>query len=533
VLEVEEEPVVPRELTALANPPTSRAILGLHRGEVRPAVGPVEIDLGEVTDPDRDVAARAARSLGEGAREVRLGARAQETSESPGRGRTHADEATGCLRGGLAGADPDLAAARLEVRGESREAGLRAPTLRVPPIDEEADAERSRHQRRSAIRLRLSPLLGKRTRAALTRGIVTEARYPTDAMRADVMRVGFDVSALVRPHSRGVARATEGLTRALERRGRLEVVRLAPEDGQALRAWRQRVLPRAVRELGLAGIHSFTSAFPVLGPGRRVQTIHEVPWRHGVREGSDPGHRFWTKLGPLFADRVLVPSQHAARDLARVAPYAGGKIRVVPWGIDERFHPDPPQGEIDEVVLERYRLGSDPLLLVLDGGREKKNVDRLLSGVAEWKRLRRPRLEIVIAGRETNALRRSLGLASRLGLSGWVTTFEEIEERDLPALYRLSALVAVLSASEGFGFVVAEALASGTPVLVPPDSAQAELAGGAGIRVDPGAPPSVADGIERALEERDERRAERVARGACFSWTRSAELAEALWQELA
>src|SRR5262245_14997149 len=102
------------------------------------------------------------------------------------------------------------------------------------------------------------------------------------------MRVGFDVSALTHPHSRGLTRVAAGLVPALERGGRTEVVRLAPERGVRLRSWRQRDLPRLAR--GLAGLHSFTSAFPLRGPGARVQTIHELPWRHGVAENAGLRH---------------------------------------------------------------------------------------------------------------------------------------------------------------------------------------------------------------------------------------------------
>ena len=67
-------------------------------------------------------------------------------------------------------------------------------------------------------------------------------------------RIGFDTSPLERPHPPGVVRATSGLVTALERRGIVEVVRLAPAPGDDLRKWRQGALPARVRRDALAGL---------------------------------------------------------------------------------------------------------------------------------------------------------------------------------------------------------------------------------------------------------------------------------------
>ncbi len=347
------------------------------------------------------------------------------------------------------------------------------------------------------------------------------------------MKVGFDVSALARPHSRGVARVVRELVGELEARGELEVVRLAPADGRNLFAWRQHELPRAVRHAGVVGIHSFTSAFPVRGPGRRVQTVHELPWRHGVTENADLRHRLWAALGPLTADRVVCPTEHVARDLrARRLP-GGGKVCVIPWGIGSRFAPEPPGGEVDELLLERYRLGPDPIVLCLGCVRPKKNLAAVLHGTAEVRRRGGRRLQIVVTGGETPQLRRDLGLVSRLGLSAWTSTLETVEESDLSGLLRLASVVPVLSHSEGFGLPALEALACGTPVLVPPETAQAEVAGAAGIVVDPADPGAVADGLLQAVDGRAAARGVLSERARAFSWTESARRVEALWQELA
>ena len=300
-----------------------------------------------------------------------------------------------------------------------------------------------------------------------------------------------------------------------------------------LRTWRHRRLPELVRELKLDGIHSPVSAFALRGPGQRVQTVHELPWKHGERENADLAHRFWASVGPLRAGAVLCPSETTARDLARRVLPGKSRIHVCPWGIGPPFQDEPPPGEVDEVVLARYRLGEDPLLLCLGAVRPKKNLAAVLHGLAELRGRKGARIQLVVSGEDTAQLRRDLGLVSRLGLSAHVSTPGPIEEAHLPALLRLSSVVAVLSRSEGFSFPVLEAMACGTPVLVPQNSAQAELAGELAVRVDPEDPASVADGIERALREREELRYQLSERAGHFSWERCAEQVEIVWRSLA
>ena len=318
----------------------------------------------------------------------------------------------------------------------------------------------------------------------------------------------------------------------LERRGKLEVVRLEPDANQSSRKWRATVLPRAARAQELFGIHSFTSAFPIRGPGRRVQTIHELPWLHGVAENADWRHKLWARFGPLFADRVVTGTEFVARDLRAAGRFGKHKLVVCPWGVSDRFADEPPAGVIDEALLGHYRLPEDPLVLCPGAVREKKNLASVLRAVAEVKRRNGPRLHIVVSGSETQSLRRDLGLAAKLGLSANISTLETIEEEHLPALYRLAAVVPVLSHSEGFGLVALEALACGTPVVVPTDSAQAEVAGSFGIEVDVRDDNSVADGLMRATQERERLRFSLAVRARELSWTRCAEAIEELWLEL-
>ncbi len=297
---------------------------------------------------------------------------------------------------------------------------------------------------------------------------------------------------------------------ALERRGRIGIVRLVPPAGESLRHWRMHELPRRAGELD--GLHSFVSAFAFLGPGPRVQTIHELPWLHGVEENADLAHRLWNWFGPLRAQAVVTATEFSARDLrARILP-GRDKVRVIPWGVGKPFGPGP---------AERLQV-----LFCPGATRAKKGLDAVIAGAA----LLAPRPAVIVTGPTTSEFERCAHRARELGVK--LVQRAQLDERELVEHYRSARAVALLSRSEGFCLPVLESLACGTPVIVPRDSAQAEVAGLAGLRVDPEQPESVAAAIERADDEREELRATGLERAREFSWDRTAAAIEALWKEL-
>jgi alpha-1,3-rhamnosyl/mannosyltransferase len=235
----------------------------------------------------------------------------------------------------------------------------------------------------------------------------------------------------------------------------------------------------------------------------------------------------------VLADAVLTGTEFVARDLRRRALPGKSKIRACPWGVGPPFQGASPAEIVDEVALGKYRLPGGAFALALGAVREKKNLAAVLNGMAELRKRGGPTLQLVVTGGDTPQLRRDLGLVSRLGLARFVTTIDEIADDDLPSVLRLASLVPVLSRSEGFGLPVLEALACATPVVVPAESAQAEVAGDAGIAVDADDAASVADGLARALAERVSLRPRLVRRAGEFTWDRCAAQVESIWQEIA
>lgn len=210
----------------------------------------------------------------------------------------------------------------------------------------------------------------------------------------------------------------------------------------------------------------------------------------------------------LRSAAVLVAVSEWTRDQARALISELGldvPIRVVPLGADAaRFRPD-----VDASAM-RARLGmtAGEWLLTVGGSAPHKGVDTVLRSLAEL-RDRWPALRYLVVGarRHTEALRR---LADAHGVADRVLFVPDVPEQDMPALYRCADLYLGVSRREGrgvegFGLALAEAAASGLPVIAGRSGGIPEMVrdGVTGVLVDPERTGPLTEAIERLLEDRD------------------------------
>ncbi len=254
-------------------------------------------------------------------------------------------------------------------------------------------------------------------------------------------------------------------------------------------------------------------------------------------------HRAWSGLAGRRADATVVPSAFVERDL-RAEPFAGARrVAVVPWGVDACFtvrarssrgRPPSPilraePARTSRARAERVRAWSD-FALVVGGARPKKNADALLRALRVLPATRRPNVVITGAATDEDVAR----LRAAAGDDSARVRFEpELADEELAVAYRAARAVVVLSRSEGFAFPVVEGFACGAPAIVARGTAQAELAGDAGLAVDADSAEDVARALERAADERARLSALGRARAAMFTWDATAERVERLWLELA
>jgi glycosyltransferase involved in cell wall biosynthesis len=277
-------------------------------------------------------------------------------------------------------------------------------------------------------------------------------------------------------------------------------------------------LPRLLKRLQPAVTH-FNYVVPPSYRGRSVVTVHDLsfermPWLMGRRDRLL--FRRFVPASARRADRVLAVSEHTKHDLAEHYRIPEDKIAVTPNGVDPVFHPN---GSTTE---------RPPYMLFVGGIQPRKDPLAAIEALA----LLDDDLGLVVVGAEKRGGEEVRRTVSRLGLEQRVEFAGHVDHDELADLYRGAVCLVFPSRYEGFGLPVLEAMASGTPVVAAAAGAVPEVAGSAAILVEPGDPEAIAEGVRRALSDRERLVAAGLERAGRFSWAETARRTLAVYREL-
>jgi glycosyltransferase involved in cell wall biosynthesis len=263
-------------------------------------------------------------------------------------------------------------------------------------------------------------------------------------------------------------------------------------------------LPRALRRLNADLAHT-QYAVPHRCPCPAVVTVHDVSFARDPALMGRKDRAVFRLVVPRAvrkAARVLTVSERTKADIAELYGVASDRIVVTPNGVDAVFTPGP---------------GSRDYVLSVGAIERRKNQLAALGAADE------AGLPLVVVGPAKDDTLTAELRRRGARLEGYVETDRLVD------LYRGAACLVQSSRYEGFGLPVLEAMASGTPVVAVPDSALREVAGDAAIFVEEA---ELADGIRRALDERERRVAAGLERARAFSWRAAAERTLAVYREI-
>jgi glycosyltransferase involved in cell wall biosynthesis len=257
-------------------------------------------------------------------------------------------------------------------------------------------------------------------------------------------------------------------------------------------------VPVEVAGLGLDLLHATDMVVPKFWRGRAVVTIHDLAFVRDPALLTHDSVAYYRRLfdGVRRARRIITVSEHTARAVRAHTGADPARIRVVHNGILPEFGPLDPGS--DRSVLARLGLDGEPYFLFVGTIEPRKNLVTLLDAYDRIATAQRPAL--VLAGADGWLSQSVYQRAAEIGPA--VKTLGYVAEGDLPALYRGALALTHPASDEGFGLTVAEALATGTPVVASDAGSLPEITAGAALLVPPFDSAAWADALGRVASAR-------------------------------
>jgi glycosyltransferase involved in cell wall biosynthesis len=237
-----------------------------------------------------------------------------------------------------------------------------------------------------------------------------------------------------------------------------------------------------------------------------VLTIHDLVWKK-FPETMKPANLFVEKLlmpaSVRLASTIIAVSKSTAEDIQNFfqSPALRAKIVYEAAEKDQR--------------LNLQREISDPYFVFVGTNEPRKNLARLLEGYDQYRKSGGS-LRLVIAG--------SVGWGEETKPIEGAKVLGYVDDHRLDGLIRFSTALVLPSLYEGFGLPILEALQRGVPVIASNVSSMPELAGEAGILVNPLVPAEISDAMARMSDSnlRDAYAKQSLSQASKFSWENAA-----------
>jgi glycosyltransferase involved in cell wall biosynthesis len=261
-------------------------------------------------------------------------------------------------------------------------------------------------------------------------------------------------------------------------------------------------LPRLLARLRPSLAH-FVHALPLRCPVPAVLTVQDLSWE---RDPSVFGRwdlvtfKVFVRRSVKRAQHVFAISERTKRDLVELYGTPEDKVTVTPLAPDPDFRP---------------AQAHDSFLLFVSAIEPRKQpLDAIDAANAVGRKL-------VVVGPTKDE-----ELAAELRRRG-ADVRGYVPKDELVRLYQSAACLVFPSRYEGFGLPVVEAMACGTPVVAAPEPALQEVAGDAAIFAD-----DLAEGVRRALADRERLSVAGLERAKAFSWRETARITADVYRRM-
>ena len=287
--------------------------------------------------------------------------------------------------------------------------------------------------------------------------------------------------------------------------------------------WDQVKIPLEARRHDLDVIFNTKFTVPFFTRRKTVMAIHGASWFVRPELYGKLDRTYVRLVMPLYcrkASAIISNSDLTTRDFIRILGVSPDKIRTAHLAAADRFRPvDNP--DVLSRARREYALPDRFILSVIKYD-PRKNFENLINAFRLFRQ--RTACKLVVVGIGCEKYRDEYGL-EEMGIVDDVHFLGWVEQDDLPAIYSLADFLFFPSVYEEFGIPVCEAMACGTPVVVSKTGALPEIAGEAGVLVDPFDPDEMADALDEMWTDdklRERKATEALQRSNEFTWEKCA-----------
>lgn len=294
-----------------------------------------------------------------------------------------------------------------------------------------------------------------------------------------------------------------------------------------VRFWAQFCLPYFLACERVDLLHCMKNLGIIGAPCPTIITINDLshiilrelyPWTDGL---------YWQFVQPFLlrhAARIIAISENTRHDLIRFYRLSPDKVVTIYPSCDDRFRHRCEPWRLRQVQV-KYRL-PDSFILYVGSLGVHKNVKTLIRAFSHVARDIPHGLVLVSGAHHTTSDRTIEQEVGVLGLEGRVLILGPVPEDELPCFYQLADLFVLVSLNEGFGLVLLEAMACGTPILAARTGSVPEVVRDAACLLDnPMDPAAVASTILMILADREklaEMSIKGLVRSRDFTWEETA-----------
>jgi glycosyltransferase involved in cell wall biosynthesis len=192
-------------------------------------------------------------------------------------------------------------------------------------------------------------------------------------------------------------------------------------------------------------------------------------------------YQAYIRRGFRHGKNFISVSQKTKEDLHRFLKAPPARSEIVYNGLNQSFKPTNPT---EARILLSQQLHIDltgGFMLHVGGNQWYKNRQGVLMIYNAWKKQSASKIPLVMIGRKpTTTL---LGVAGRLESNRDIHWLTEVSDEQVKLAYAGALVFLFPSLAEGFGWPIAEAMASGCPVITTGEAPMTEVAGEAGFLI--------------------------------------------------